>query len=108
MKNEKFKKQKRNNETELRKEIQRVYDKLQTKDPGTKEYKDTIDCYGILLDKEKELKRIKKDVEKEIEKCVAAGTMGIAGIILYRVMLDHTGDPFFRDIGKGFIKLVHV
>lgn len=101
---ERIKKFFRRNEEDLKEEIQRCNDKLQELDPGSKEYKDTLECYNSLLDREKELKKLNKDVEKY----VVAGGIGIVGVLLYRVLIDKTGDPFFRDIARGLLKIVHV
>ena len=101
---EKIKKFLRKNEKELSDEIQRCKDQLAGLTPGSKEYKDVLECYEGLLDREKELKKISKDIEKYIW----AGAIGIAGVLLYRVLIDRTGDPFFRDLAKGLLKIVHV
>lgn len=101
---EKIKRLFRKNSKELKLEIQRCKDKLAEQDPGSKEYKDTLDCYNSLLDREKELKKL----EKETQKYVVAGGIGIAGVLLYRVLIDKTGDPFFRDLAKQLLKIVHV
>lgn len=94
----------RTNEKDLEKEIQRCKDTLAVQEVGTKEYKDTLDCYNTLLTQEKELKKLKTDVNKYI----TAGAIGIAGMLLYRKLIDTSADPFFRDIARNLLKIVHV
>ena len=94
----------RNNETELKEEIQRCKDALTELKPGSEGYKETLEAYNTLLSQEKELKKIKADINKY----VAAGVIGIAGMILYRKLIDTSADPFFRDIARNLLKVVHV
>ena len=93
----------RNNELELKAEIQRCRDKMAMYEPGTQEYADVLKAYDILLSQEKELKKLHEDASKII--WGAAFTVG--GWILYRGLIDKSADPFFREIGKNLIKLIH-
>ena len=101
---EKIEKLFRNNEKELKDEIQRCKDALAGAEPGTKEYNDILEAYNTLLTQEKELKKIKSDVKKY----VGAGIIWIGGMILYRKLIDTSADPFFRDIARQLLKIVHV
>ena len=101
---EKLEKLFRNNEKELKDEIQRCKDSLAGAEPGTKEYNDILEAYNTLLTQEKELKKIKSDVKKY----VGAGIIGIGGMLLYRKLIDTSADPFFRDIARQLLKIVHV
>lgn len=101
---EKLEKLFRNNEKELKDEIQRCKDALAGAEPGTKEYNDILEAYNTLLTQEKELKKIKSDVKKY----VGAGIIGIGGMLLYRKLIDTSADPFFRDIARNLLKIVHV
>lgn len=94
----------RNNEFELKGEIQRCKDKLRHYEPGTQEYTDTLKAYDILLSQEKELKKIRL----ELKKIAYGAAFMILGWITYRMLIDKAADPFFREIGKSFIKLIHV
>lgn len=89
----------RSNENELRKEIQRVRDKMQTLEPGTADYGMTESQYNNLLDREKDLKDLRNDRLKIV--VTAAG--GIGGVLLYRKLFDTSADPFFRDFGKQLL-----
>lgn len=95
---------KRNNAFELKAEIQRCKDELQSFTPGTKEYAEVLKAYETLLTQEKELKRIKEDCSKVL--WGAAFTIG--GWIVYRKLIDTSADPFFKEIGKNFIKIVRL
>lgn len=89
----------RNNEVELKKEIQRVRDVMQTQTPGTPEYGMTQSQLCQLLDREKELKCNKTNRLK-----IWVGAAGsIGGILLYRKLFDTSADPFFRDFGKQIL-----
>ena len=94
----------RSNSFELEAEIQRCRDQLQKFEVGTKEYSDTLECYNTLLTQEKELKKARN----EIKKYVVGGGIGIAGVLLYRKLIDTSADPFFRDLAKGLLKVVHI
>lgn len=94
----------RSNEFELEAEIQRCRDQLQKYEVGTKEYSDALECYNTLLTQEKELKKTHNDVRKY----VIAGGIGIVGVLLYRKLIDTSADPFFRDLAKGLLKVVHI
>lgn len=89
----------RSNENELKKEIQRVRDVMQTQTPGTPEYGLTEAQYNNLLDREQKLKENKTSRLKIFVS--AAG--GIGGVLLYRKLIDTSADPFFRDFGKQLL-----
>lgn len=92
----------RSNEVELKKEIQRVKDVLQTQTPGTAEYGMTSAQYEHLLEAERDLKQIKTDRLK----IVAVAGSGIGGLLLYRKLFDTSADPFFRDLGKQLLGVI--
>ena len=104
--NEEFKKKWdthiRNNEFELKMEIQRCWDVMQKYEPGSSEYEKVLDAYETLLKQEKDLKEIHENVSKII--CGAVFTIG--GWCVYRALFDKIGDPFFKEIGKNFIKFI--
>ena len=89
----------RSNENELKKEIQRVRNKMQTQTPGTADYGMTESQYINLLDREQKLKENKTARLKIF--VTAAG--GIGGVLLYRKLIDTSADPFFRDFGKQLL-----
>ncbi len=92
----------RSNENELKKEIQRVRDVMQTQTPGTAEYGMTEAQYNNLLDREQKLKENKTSRLKIFVS--AAG--GIGGVLLYRKLIDTSADPFFRDFGKQLLSCI--
>lgn len=94
----------RTNEKDLKNEIQRCKDKLSELEVGSKEYSDVLESYNTLLTQEKEIKKM----QTEINKIIAAGLIGIFGLILYRKLIDTSADPFFREIGRNLLKIVHV
>jgi len=94
----------RSNRRELKKEIQRTWDRLQTLKPGTKSYKECKEDYDDLLDREKELKKINSDFLSKPLGIVLGAILSIVGIVIYRRAIETTTDPFFRDIGKWFLK----
>ena len=96
--------QMRNNEFELKGEIQRTRDTLDKYEPGSKEYDNVLKHYVSLLEQEKELKRI----EAEKTKIVWGAAFTVGGWIMYRALIDKAADPFFREIGKSLLKLIHV
>lgn len=92
----------RNNEIELKKEIQRVRDVMQTQTPGTPEYGMTESQLCQLLDREKDLKCNKTNRLK-----IYLGVGGsIGGLFLYRKFIDTSADPFFRDLGKQILGVI--
>lgn len=92
----------RSNRNELKKEIQRVKDTLQTQKPGTAEYGMTSAQYQHLLELERDLKKIDVDVLK----VVLSTAGGIGGLFLYRKMFDSSADPLFRDLGKQILSVI--
>lgn len=94
----------RNNAKELKKEIRRVWDELQKCEVGSADYNKKLECYNTLLSQEKELKKIRADRVK----VVGAGALGIGGMLLYRKLIDTSADPFFKDIGRSMLKIVHI
>lgn len=101
---EKIKQFFRSNEFELKGEIQRARDKMASCQVGTVEYNSALEAYNTLLTQEKELKKLQTDVKKY----VYAGAIGILGVLLYRKLIDTSADPFFRDLAKGLLKIVHI
>lgn len=95
----------RSNRRELKKEIKRTYDRLQTLKPGTKAYKECKADYIDLIDREKELKKVNSDFLSKPIVTVLAAILGIVGIIVYRRAIEKVEDPFFRDLGKWILKL---
>jgi len=89
----------RSNEHELKREIQRVRDQMQVYEVDTPGYDDCMKQYKILLEAERDLKRIRSDREK----IYVTATAGIAGVLLYRKFIDTSADPFFRDFGKQLL-----
>lgn len=104
--NEEFKKKWdthiRDNEFELKMEIQRCRDLMQKYEPGSSEYEKVLKAYDTLLTQEKELKKIREDVSK----IVWGAAFTIGGWCVYRALFDKIGDPFFKEIGKNFIKFI--
>lgn len=94
----------KNNARDLKKEIRRCWDELQKCEVGSVEYNKKLECYNTLLSQEKELKKIRADKVKG----VAAGAIGIGGMLLYRKLIDKSADPFFKEIGKSMLKIVHI
>lgn len=90
-----------NNEKDLKKEIRRVKKELEKSKPGTVKYKQIREDYQELLDREEKLKKLHGDIKKG----VLAGMAGIAGILVYRKLLEKTDDPWFRDLAKGILKI---
>lgn len=100
--NKNWETQTRNNAFELKMEIQRVWDYMQTLTLGSPEYEKVLKVYDTLLAQEKELKKIDADVSK-----FAWGAIfTVGGWCLYRACFDKVGDPFFKEIGKNFIKII--
>ena len=89
----------RSNEHELKKEIQRVRDQMQCYEVDTPGYDDCMKQYKILMEAERDLKRIHSDDTKVWVTAAA----GIAGVLLYRKFIDTSADPFFRDFGKQLL-----
>ena len=96
--------QMRNNEFELKGEIQRVKDHLTTLEVGSSEYAKTLDAYNTLLTQEKEIKKL----DTEVKKVIYGAAIGIGGMLLYRKLIDKSADPFFREIGRNLLKVVHI
>jgi CRISPR/Cas system CSM-associated protein Csm5 (group 7 of RAMP superfamily) len=94
----------RSNEFELKNEIQRAKDKLATLQVGTAEYAEALKAYETLTSLETE----KDKVKKEIRKTLLGGGIGIAGLLLYRKLIDKAADPFFKEIGKTLLRIVHI
>lgn len=92
----------RSNEHELKKEIQRVRDQMQSYEVDTTGYDDCVKKYKILLEAERDLKRIHSDNKK----IFVTATAGIAGVLLYRKLMDTSADPFFRDFGKQLLSCI--
>lgn len=94
----------RNNEFELKGEVQRCHDKMQDFEPGDKEYADILEkCYIPLLTIEN---NINARIDKRREILLKAAALTLAWIT-YRGLVDTSADPFFREIGKNFIKILH-
>jgi hypothetical protein len=91
----------RNNEIELAEEIQRVKDEMAETSTRTKRYKELLEIYNTLLEREEKLKEAKACTKKYI----LGGVLSVAGIIFYRKLIDTSADPFFRDLGKDLIKI---
>lgn len=89
----------RSNEHELKKEIQRVRDQMQSYEVDTVGYDDCMKQYKILLEAERDLKRIHSDNRKILVTACA----GVGGVLLYRKLIDTSADPFFRDFGKQLL-----
>lgn len=89
----------RSNEHELKKEIQRVRDQMQAYEVDTPGYDDCIKQYKILMEAERDLKKIKSDNTKILVTAFA----GVGGVLLYRKLIDTSADPFFRDFGKQLL-----
>ena len=49
-----------------------------------------------------------KKIRADKAKGVAAGAIGIGGMLLYRKLIDKSADPFFKEIGKNMLKIVHI
>lgn len=94
----------RNNELELQQEIQRTKDALARETPGTVQYLAVEERYLELLDREADL----KEISSQTNKYWVAGAIGIIGILIYRKLIDTSADPFFRDLGKALLKIVHI
>lgn len=91
----------RSTKRDLKKEINRVWDELQELKPGTKMYKEVQADYNALKDRETKL----KEVETKVTTCVLGGAVGTLCYIGYRLVIEHTNDPFFRDIGDKLAKI---
>lgn len=94
----------RNNEFELKNEVQRAKDKLATLQVGTPEYADALSAYKELTTLETE----KEKVKKEVRKTILGGMIGIGGMLLYRKLIDKAAEPFFKEIGKQMLRIVHI
>lgn len=94
----------RNNERELSQEIMRLKDAMAKEEPGSAKYGTLLEQYNTLLSQEKELKKLRSDVEKAL----VAGSIGIVGLLVYRWMINSAEEPFFKEIGKLLLKVVHI
>ncbi len=94
----------RSNSLELQNEIQRAKDKLGEFEVGSKEYADALEAYKTLTELETE----KDKVGKEIRKTVLGGAIGIAGMLLYRKLIDKAAEPFFKDMARSLLRIVHI
>lgn len=92
----------RSNRNELKKEIQRCRDTLQTLEPGTPEYGICVAQYEHLLESELDLKKVDVDWAK-----IGWGAFGAIGsLFVYRYLWDKSADPLFRDFGKQILNAV--
>lgn len=96
--------QTRNNRFELKSEVQRCHDTMQEYTPGSKEYFEAAKVYCMLLNHEKENRKIDEETWKIIFGCAAV----IGAWCTYRILFESSTDPFFREIGKVFIKFIPV
>lgn len=94
----------RSNSLELKNEIQRAKDKLGEFEVGSKEYADALEAYKTLTELETE----KEKVSKEIRKTILGGAIGIGGMLLYRKLIDKAAEPFFKEIGRSMLRIVHI
>jgi ribulose 1,5-bisphosphate synthetase/thiazole synthase len=94
----------RSNSLELKNEIQRAKDKLGEFEVGTKEYADALEAYKTLTELETE----KEKVIKEVKKTILGGVIGIGGMLLYRKLIDKAAEPFFKEIGRSMLRIVHI
>ena len=97
---EKVKKIFRSATRDLNKEIDRVWDELQELKPGTKIYKETLADYNMLLDRKTKM----DEVKTKVKTCILGGIVGVGGYSIYRILIEHTDDPFFRDIADKIFK----
>ena len=86
---------------DLREEIMKVKDELDSAKPGTVKYKNINEEYKALLDKE--IKLIEFD--KNITKASVATILSIIGIFIWDYKSKHADDPFTREIVNKFIRL---
>ena len=98
---EKLKKIFKNERRRLKDEIQRVWDEMQNYKPGTVKYKQLKEDYDDLMDRETELIKF----EKDIQKVVVASGVGMVLVLLYQWVCEHANNPFTREITKLLMKL---
>ena len=93
----------RNNEFELKNEIQRMKDYLQTLQPGTEEYEKASKIYQDMLKIENESKD--KSIKKEIVKIGFGALVGFGCMMGYRGLIENANEPFFKEFGKMCLRL---
>lgn len=107
--------------------LNELYNKLDDLTVGTQEYDKVLtqylNLYRVYEEAEKNdnkraenaLKEKELDNELKIEgfkakievlKIILGITGPLLGLLIYRALFDKTGDPFFKDIGRGIIGLI--
>lgn len=86
----------RSNRKELGKEIQRLKDQMDILDPTSEEHQKVSAQYVEFLDRENEIK--KRD--QELLKIGAGLAGGLITVGVYRICLDTTSDPFFKEVWR--------
>lgn len=91
----------RSERKDLKKEIRRVKDEMESYKPGTVKYKQLREDYELLFDREVELTKFDKNIKNGVVLgCVAAGLA-----LLYQWICEHANNPFTREVSKMLLKI---